>query len=350
MPLDRPTLQQIIDRDKSQIATNLGQGPLLRRGVLPAVAITLAGGSHQSYGYIDWASKQILPDTAEIEFLERIGTLRAVTRKAGTFSTGSVVLAGTNGTVVPLGTACQRADGWPYASTVSVTVTGSSVTVPIQATKAGVDGNCAVSTVISLTTPISGITTSGAAASGGLTGGSNQETDDELRARIQYAFANPPAGGSASDYVQWALQVAGVTRAWCLPSYLGAGTVGVTFALDGDPVSIIPTAAEVTAMQAYIVALAPITATIYAFAPTLLPVAFTIHISPDNSDLRIAVAASLDDLMLREGGPLKTIPLSHISEAISLTPGIYDHIVTVPSADLTFTAQQLPTVGTITWV
>jgi len=349
MPLVRPTLQQLIDRAKANIASNLGLGPLLRRGALPAIGTAQAGMSHQLFGNIDWASKQFLPDTAELEFLERIGTLRGVTRKAGTFATGSVVLTGTNGATIAAGTALQRSDGWPYATTVLMTISGGSATVPVQSTQAGADGNCLAGTVILLSSPVSGYNASGLVASGDLTGGADLETDDQLRARIEFAYANPPAGGSVTDYITWTLQVAGVTRAWCLPNYLGAGTVGVTFAVDGDPVSIIPTAAEVATVQAYLNGLAPATASVDVFAPSLVSVPFTIHIVPDNQALRDAVTASLADLLLREGGPGATIPLSHVNESIALTPGVYDHVLTVPSADLAFTSSQLPAVGTVTW-
>jgi uncharacterized phage protein gp47/JayE len=75
-----------------------------------------------------------------------------------------------------------------------------------------------------------------------LTGGTDQETDDELRLRVLTRIRQPPMGGDADDYVAWALAVPGVTRAWCSPLEMGIGTVTVRVMCDdlratGDPMT-----------------------------------------------------------------------------------------------------------------
>ena len=40
--------------------------------------------------------------------------------------------------------------------------------------------------------------------------------------------------GDNDDYVAWATEVPGVTRAWCSPNGMGAGTVVVRFVRDDD--------------------------------------------------------------------------------------------------------------------
>ena len=64
-----------------------------------------------------------------------------------------------------------------------------------------------------------------------LTGGTDTETDEQLRARILHRIQNPPMGGAAADYVAWALAVPGVTRAWAAPEQ-GVGTITVRFLMD----------------------------------------------------------------------------------------------------------------------
>ena len=64
-----------------------------------------------------------------------------------------------------------------------------------------------------------------------LTGGTDTETDDQLRARILHRIQNPPMGGAQADYVTWALAVPGVTRAWAAPEQ-GPGTITVRFLMD----------------------------------------------------------------------------------------------------------------------
>ena len=91
------------------------------------------------------------------------------------------------------------------------------------ATVAGAFTNCDPGTPISLAQPIAGIN-SGGLTVGFATGGADDETVDELRNRMLAKYRAPPQGGAASDYVLWALEVPGVTRAWCLPLGTGAGT------------------------------------------------------------------------------------------------------------------------------
>ena len=62
---------------------------------------------HLTLQYIDWLALQLLPDTAETEWLDRHGEIWLVNadgtlgRKQATFATGSVTFTGTTGTVDP---------------------------------------------------------------------------------------------------------------------------------------------------------------------------------------------------------------------------------------------------------
>jgi uncharacterized phage protein gp47/JayE len=64
------------------------------------------------------------------------------------------------------------------------------------------------------------------------TEGADIESQDDFLSRVIQAYQTTPAGGSQPDYVDWALAVAGVTRAWCVPRGYGAGTVVVLFMMD----------------------------------------------------------------------------------------------------------------------
>ena len=61
----------------------------------------------------------------------------------------------------------------------------------------------------------------------------------------------PPFGGNQFDYVRWAREVSGVTRAWCFPTWKGGGTVGVTFVMDNRS-NIFPQPADVERVADYI--------------------------------------------------------------------------------------------------
>src|ERR1019366_6335080 len=74
--------------------------------------------------------------------------------------------------------------------------------------------------------------TSASFAGGPITGGADLETDNPMRTRMLESYAAPPHGGDANDYVTWALQVVGVTRAWVPPVPLVPGAVTVFFMMD----------------------------------------------------------------------------------------------------------------------
>jgi uncharacterized phage protein gp47/JayE len=204
---------------------------------------------------------------------------------------------------------------------------------------------------LSLVSPIVGVTPS--ATAGVLSGGADVETDDALRSRLLARIQNPPQGGAASDYVAWALQVSGVTRAWVFAQELGPGTLTVRFVRDNDGTgaAILPDAGEVAAVQAYINARRPVTAQVTVVAPTANALNFTISgLTPSTSAVRAAVQTELQDLLLREAVPGGTILLSHIRAAISSATGENDFTLTSPSANVTNATGQISTMGNITWV
>lgn len=350
MAFNRPTLQELIERTEADMISRLDlPGALLRRALAKVIARVIAGAAHLLHGHLEFISKQIFPDVSEAEFLDRQASLYGITRKSATFATGNLTFTGTDGTDIPEGTVLQRADGTQFETTDDGTISAGTATIPCTAVLAGVDGNTDAGAQITLTAPIEGVTATVTVASGGLSGGADEEEDDDLRTRLLERLQNPPQGGSATDYEQWALSVSEVTRAWVYSNYTGAGTVGVTFVLDDNESSIIPDSGKVDEVQAYIDARRPVTADVTVFAPIEDTLNFTISVTPSTTAVKAAVEAELRDLIRRKGAPSSTIYLSEINEAISLAEGEIDHTVTVPSGDVTTVSGHVPTMGTITW-
>lgn len=350
MPFVRPTLEQLIERTEADLASRLGLGQLVPRGVLRALARMHAGAVHGLYGFQEWASRQVLPDTADTEGLERWANDFGVPRKPATFAAGAVTFTGTSGSPIPAGTIVQRADGQRFVTDADDALVSGSATIQVDAEEPGAAANSAAGALVSLVSPVSGVNTSATVAAGGIVGGADQETDAELLVRVLQRLRTPPQGGSAADYVRWALEVAGVTRAWCLPEHLGSGTVGVAFAVDADPAGPLPGPSKVAEVQAYIDARRPVGADVTVFAPTELAVAFTFSsVVPNTPAVKAAIEAALADLILREGEPGQPLLLSHIREAISTAPGEQDFVLTSPAANVTLAAGQIPKLGVVTW-
>ncbi len=350
MPFSRPTLAQLIERAQTDLETRLpGADAGLRNAALNVLARTHSGAVHGLYGFLDWIAGQVLPDTAEAEYLERWANIWAITRKPASPAAGSVALAGTSGTVVPAGTVLAAADGREYQTDAEATLAAGAADAQITALIAGQAGNLAAGTALSLVSPIAGLNAQATVGAGGLVGGADAETDAALRGRLLARIQAPPHGGTATDYIAWALEVPGVTRAWCYPRELGLGTVTVRFVRDDDA-GIIPDAGEVQAVQDHIDSVRPVTADVTVVAPIAVPLDFSIRLAPNTAAVQAAVQTELVDLLRREAQPGGTILISHIREAISLAAGETDHTLTVPAADVAHTSGQIAIMGAITWL
>lgn len=348
MPFSRPTLQELINRTSADAVARLGLEELLRRDDMQVLTRVLSGAAHGLHGHVAWMAEQVIIDTAEAEYLERWANIWGVTRKAASFASGPITLTGTTGAVIPAGTLLAAANGQEYETDAEVTLAAGTATAQVTALAAGQAGNLAAGTTLTLVSPVAGVNSQAAVASGGLVGGADTETDAALRARLLARIQAPPHGGAKADYIAWALEVAGVTRAWVYPGELGLGTVTVRFVRDDDA-SIIPDAAEVTAVQTHLDALRPVTAGLTVVAPIAVPLNLTIQLTPNTAAVQAAVQAEIKDLLRREAEPGGTILISHIREAISLAAGETNHVLTVPAADVTHTVGQIATMGTITW-
>ena len=210
---NRPLLADLISRIRADIAGRLAVDDPLRRSDLEVHARVHAGSAHSMYGYLDWMFKQLMPDTAEAEYLDRHASIWLTTpRIAAVSATGQVTFTLQAGAVIPSGTLLRAFDNVEYQTTADATVSGLSATAPLSAVLPGVSGNRSTGQTLTLVSPITGVQAS--ALCGELSGGAETESDDALRARVLERIQEPPNGGSSLDYVAWAKEVPGTTHAW----------------------------------------------------------------------------------------------------------------------------------------
>jgi uncharacterized phage protein gp47/JayE len=347
MAFERPTLATIIDRVRSDIEGELPNSDAhVPYTIEEALSIALGGASHQLHGHIAWSVKQILPTTADGIYLDWHAAVRGLSRTAATPATGTIEVTGTESTEIPEDTEWQRSDEVLYYATASATIVDGVASVTVEAVDAGAAGNALAGTTLSLTSPVAGIDADAEVEEGGLDSGADEETDEALRERVLADWADPPKGGGSGDYVAWAKEISGVTRAWELPAALGPGTVVVLFARDGDD-SPIPSAGEVSEVQTYIDTVKPVTAAVTVAAPVEVPVTLTIRVTPYSETIEEAITAELQDLLIDESEPGGTIRLSHLNEAISRAAGELDHVIDAPVADVVLADDELGTIGTL---
>jgi uncharacterized phage protein gp47/JayE len=363
MPFQRPTLPELISRIDGDIRNALAIVAIIRRSFLGAISRALAGASHLLLGYLDWISRQVFPDTAEGDSLIRWARLFGLELRPATFAELNIEILGTSGSVVPQGEIYQSSTGLQYVLDAEVTIGGGGSAIgKVIASLSGTAYNLEVGANISLLSPISGIVSQATVDSIEILA-SDTEDIESLRARLINRLQLPPLGGSANDYIQWALEVGGVTRAWVLPLYTGPGTVGVSFVDDTlDP--IIPDTPKIQEVQDYIEERKPVTALVTVFAPVPLPLDIAVDIQPNNSEVQTNIINELSDLVRRDAtlagsykGPSETntgaILLSRINQAISIAVGLEDfEIDTIngdPPANVVPASGELIVLGNITF-
>ena len=359
MPFTRPTLTALIDRIAADFLASFGATYIALRSFLMIFARVLGGAFHLMYGYLDNIVDELFVLTASAAYLEKIGAEYGILRNAAVASTGSITITGL-ATTVPAGTELQSASGNLYTTDDAVTIGGGgSVTADVTASTAGAASNENSGAILTFTTPIAGVNTSATVGSGGLSGGTDEETDDAYRVRILDRKRFAPQGGCAQDYIAWAKEVAGVTRAWVYEQYQGRGTLALFFMRDGDT-DPFPSAVSIAAVRTYIVEHTdsrgatvgcPVTAEpgLFVLAPTKKEINLTIAIYPNTAAVQAQVEAELEDLLLREGGPGETVYISEINEAISLAEDEEHHSLTLPVADIVCAYNEVAALGTIIW-
>lgn len=362
----RPSLADLIARIEADFNTRLkGADSRVRRSVLSVLARTVSAVSHSNYGYLDFIAKQLFADTAIEEYLLRLAAIYGLKLKDAKKATGQVTFTGVTGSSINIGKILQRGDGVEFVTTSAVTLSGGTGTASIEARETGEAGNTDNGTILAFTSPISGVNAQ--ATSGQLSSGTNTEDPELLRARLLDKLRQPPHGGADFDYKAWALEVTGVTRAWVYPKEDGLGSVHIRFMMDDTYEDGIPEAADIAAVLAHIEELRPVTAEVLVTAPVAEALNLSIRLKNKNGEtvddpiLQAAVSAELADLLQREAEPkadgtINTVPngkilISHIRQAVSNAAGEYDHVITVPSVDLTPTSLGgIWKLGTITWL
>ncbi|WP_249822377.1 baseplate J/gp47 family protein [Escherichia coli] len=208
-----------------------------------------------------------------------------------------------DGLKVTAGSVIQRDDLVQYTTTDDATSSGGVLRVPIACSSAGAVGNADDGTALILVTPVNGLPSSGVADT--LTGGFDTEELETWRARVIERYYWTPQGGADGDYVVWAKEVPGITRAWTYRHLMGTGTVGVMIA-SSDLINPIPEINGNGGKTTYR-ATGPVAGSdLYVFRPVAHTVDFHIRVTPDTPEIRAAITAELRSFLLRDGYPQGT--------------------------------------------
>jgi uncharacterized phage protein gp47/JayE len=346
MPWSTPTLREVRSLVRDNIRGSLpGADASVPNSVLRVMSDAQGGLCHLVLQY-EWLDRH-----GDIWLTNADGTTG---RKVATLAQGTLNFTGIAGTVIPMGTRLQASNGVGYETTADITINADPPAVtagPVRALDPGVVGNQPVGTSIGIVSTVPFVTTSATVVE--LYGGTDEETDDQLRLRVLQRIRQPPMGGAKHDYERWALAVPGVTRAWCGPLEMGMGTVTVRFMMDdlradngGFPYDI-----DVLTVNAYLDTVRPVAVKDYwAVAP--IPKRVDVYINdliPDTEAVRGSIEASLQEMLRQSGQPGQTVYAAWKYHAIMDTPGVESFRLRVNEDDVMPSPGHLPVLGDIVY-
>lgn len=292
---------------------------------------------------------------------------RGVTRKAAIKAVGQVKFTGVAGTVIPqglrIGTLADTFHGTSSIifETLDAAIVDSSgyVMVSASAVEGGSRGNVPSGAISLMVTPIVGITSVTNTAP--MTNGADVEKDDSLLNRYYAKVRSPGTSGNKADYLNWALDVAGVGAAQVLPLWQGPGTVKVVIiGTDNRSAS----ASIVAAVQQYIypapplVGKAPIGAVVTVEAASEVAIGIQAVITLNGSrtltqvknDFVAAVRAYLSELAFSSDPAVRYV---RIGSLLLDTPGVQDYEnlqINGGSANVTINDGQVAVIGAVALV
>lgn len=368
MPWATPTLDTLRSLNRDNVTSQLNSGPMIPNSVERVMADSNAGLAYLTLLYLNWLALQIMPDTAESDFLSRFADIwqpGGTGKKPATFASGVVNFSGINGTVVPINSLLNAVviNGATvlFKTTAAITLGAGPTPANFIALTAGAT-QLVVNSLLTLNVGISGV--NGAAVIVSIADGIDAETDDALRVRVLNRIQQPPVGGDAQDYVGWVMATPGVnvTRAWCSPLEMGIGTISIRFMTDDTINNIVgfPSSADILTVQNYLDTKRPVAIKDrFVLSPIPEPINFTIsNLSPDSVAVRSAIAKGVAAMLYSRAAPAHavngveqaatTIYAAWVSEAIAEVAGVNTFTLTMADHPMPFGAS-LAVLGTIVY-
>lgn len=297
------------------------------------------------------------------QFLDLVaGDYFNMTRRSGTVATCSMDLFGAPGTLIQRGTTFLTAEGLRFATTAAVTIGADGRAVcTLQAAENGADYNIAAGALVSMWINIPGLTSYYNTEA---TGGTDDETGEQLYERIDEARRRPRTSGNGWDYRGWALEIDGVGEAKIVELAFGAGTVGITLV---DSAYAPASPEKVEAVLQYILRKKPIGAapTVEAAKAVEISVSATVTLAGTTTEVvKEALTAALQDyfktlidnkyqrIYYKPSEDLPyTVVYNRILALLLTIPGVDNFSsLTVSGAeeDISIPADSIPTLGEVT--
>lgn len=130
MSINFPTYQELIDRIRADIASNLPEvDPTLFGSIIRAISDSLAGRAKDVVDLQEQLIKQLFPQTAEGEYLERWAGYESITRNPAEAAGGPILFTGVPSTIIPINTQVTNSDGSIYETDGALTLAEQVISI-----------------------------------------------------------------------------------------------------------------------------------------------------------------------------------------------------------------------------
>lgn len=343
MPFVVESLKQLIDMAEAGYAPLANEMPADERKIK---ARNLAYVCNKNLTYTRFMGKQIIPTSADRDYLEAHCAVKGIFSKHKTAAYGTAFVKGLRGTVLAAGTVLiRKSDNMKYQTTENLTLLGDWQSVKIQCLSKGSQGNAAADEILDFAVIVPGVESIAKVEIIG--SGADEETTRDLLIRYLEYIRNTYHGGADKDYVKWALQVEGVNRAWAYPCEQGIGTVTVRIM---TPLGF-PDAILLKKVEDYINTVRPPTYNeFFVVSPIEKKIAHHLMIKPDTEDNRAAVSAALShayDIQDKPGGLLL---LKDLHSALLSVTALEDYRIDEPHSNIQLATGEYGVLGEIEWL
>ena len=359
-----PTAKELSTQILADFEGAFGQSvPILPKAFLRALATVLGGALALLYRFLRWTYDQLFAATADEDALIRQGQEYGLFMRQATSSIIEMQIVGDSGALIPSGTIWTGNNGLAYTQRGDALIadTGLATGIRLECLVSGSSGSLGVGNRLAVASPVGGVI--GASCTAIIVEGEDAETVEEFRARVIQRKAGQPQGGSAADYVGWAMEVPGVVKAFAFRTATGTVTVYPLEDTSGD--ARIPVASKIAEVLEYVSnpARRPLCATTLVAAMTERTVDISItSLTPNDATTRSAIESAVRDYLYAaypkqypdEPNPTNVVSVAAIWSAILYAGASAASVVMTVSGAGTVTSYglgdgEICKLGTITW-
>lgn len=311
----------------------------------------VAGQVHALYVQSQWVARQCFPQSADGEYLDLHAALRGVERRSAARAQGVIAFETSQPArtelVIPAGTVCLTA-GLVRFETLeegAIQAGETQTLIPAQAVEPGAAGNVAAGAIRSMAVAPVGVSTCRNPQA--FTGGSDEENDGDLRARVLETYRRLPNGANAAYYQQEAMSFEEVAAAAVLPRARGVGTVDVVV----STVQGLPGEELLGKLRAHFEARREIAVDVQVRAPEVKEVDLEVAVAPAEGytaqEAKTAARAALESWF--DGTRLgQSVLRAELSSRVFAAGEVANCVLTAPVADMPIAAGELPRLGQVT--